>query len=193
MTNTMTIAIVIVKNLMMVNLLLPITDLFFKLEDLILQNLHRKQILSGHVLGCLRNQHQYEAREHCHQVKHQNQHQHQYQYQAGDHQERVEMLIRLQKFNVLIGSPLHCTLFSILFFRCFSQPSFKTSLLLKCHPHPHHGKPRCVQTFAAIKLSHQHRRSLLIRLSHLQHHVSSFDVIGASFWSVKSFLHLTHP
>ena len=26
-------------------LLLPITDLFFKLEDLILQNLHRKQML----------------------------------------------------------------------------------------------------------------------------------------------------
>ena len=126
MTNTMKKAIVIVKKLMMVNLLLPITDLFFKLEDLILQNLHRKQILSGHVLGCLRNQHQYEAGEHYHQVKHQNQHQH--QYQAGDHQERVEMLIRLQKFNELIGSIVHhCTLFSILFFRCFSQPSFKTS------------------------------------------------------------------
>ena len=110
MTNTMTIAIVIVKKLMMVNLLLPITDLFFKLEDLILQNLHRKQILSGHVLGCLRNQHQYEAGEHYHQVKHQNQHQHQYQHQ--DHQERVEMLIRLQKFNELIVSIVHhCTLF----------------------------------------------------------------------------------
>ena len=172
MTNTMKKAIVIVKKLMMVNLLLPITDLFFKLEDLILQNLHRKQILSGHVLGCLRNQHQYEAGEHCHQVKHQNQHQHQYQHQTEDHQERVEMLIRLQKFNELIVSIVHhCTLFSILFFRCFSQPSFKTSASISSslcanfccfssspsfemsptvgHTHPHHH--RCVQTFAAIK------------------------------------------